>query len=112
MRLLLILVSIFCMAGCTSMLLGTPQSGESSGTESRSAATASADTAISASIRERFSADSELGQYAIGIRTSGGRVTLSGTVGSYPLRDKAVQIARNTRGVTSVTNRISVNTRR
>ena len=112
MRLLLILLSFSCLTACTSMLLGTPQSREPVSSDSRPAATASADASISAAIRERFAADSELGQYAIGIRTSSGRVTLSGTVGSYSARDRAVQIARNTSGVRAVTNRMVVNTRR
>jgi osmotically-inducible protein OsmY len=46
----------------------------------------------------------------IGIRTVSGNVTLTGTVGSYPARDKAVNIANGTSGVKSVDNRIAVNT--
>lgn len=94
------------------MLLGTPQSREPVSTDSRSASTSAADSTISATIRERYTADNELGQYAIGIRTSNGRVTLSGIVGSYPARDRAVKIARNTSGVRTVINRLSVNTSR
>jgi len=36
--------------------------------------------------------------------------TLSGTVGSFPARDRAVQIATDTDGVNSVRNQVMVNT--
>jgi osmotically-inducible protein OsmY len=68
------------------------------------------DSAISGEIRQRFNADDELSGYGLGIRTSSGRVTLSGAVGSYPARDRAVELARTTNGVREVDNRIVVNT--
>lgn len=49
-------------------------------------------------------------KYAIGIRTVDSNVTLSGTVGSFPARDRAVQIATGTDGVKNVRNQIMVNT--
>ena len=58
----------------------------------------------------QYGREADLNDYVIGIRTASGNVTLTGTVGSYPARDKAVSIARNTAGVRSVENRIVVNT--
>jgi osmotically-inducible protein OsmY len=69
-----------------------------------------ADNTISATIRRKFGADSTLSQYAIGIRTVDRNVTLSGTVGSFPARDRAVQIATDTDDVNGVRNSIMVNT--
>ena len=61
-------------------------------------------------IRQRFSQDPDVSRYTIGIRTVDGSVTLSGTVGSYSIRDRAVQLARTTDGVRAVDSRIVVNT--
>jgi len=92
------------------MLLGNPSSGESVPAGNRDPLQSSADSAISGTIRQQLSADPDLAVYAIGIRTSSGVVTLSGTVGSYPARDRAVQIARGTKGIQRVDNRMIVNT--
>ena len=92
------------------MLLGNTSSRESSPGTSTGSTVSAADSAISGEIRRKLSADSELRQYTIGIRTQDGRVTLSGTVGSYDARDRAVAIARGTQGVRDVDNRIIVNT--
>ena len=92
------------------MLLGTPASRDSAPSTRTATAPSAADSAISGEIRSRLNADGELADYAIGVSTTGGRVTLSGTVGSYPLRDRAHAIARDTNGVLRVDNRIVVNT--
>ncbi|RLA22044.1 MAG: hypothetical protein DRR11_10620 [Gammaproteobacteria bacterium] len=99
------------LAGCTSMLLGNNSSGDmSAAPAARSSAQVAQDDAISAAVRQQFSADSAVGKYPIGIRTVDRKVTLSGTVGSYEVRDRAVQIASNTQNVASVNNRVTVNT--
>ena len=91
------------------MLLGNTTSRESTASTQTSSSSA-ADSAISGEIRRKLGEDDGLSQYAIGIRTRAGKVTLSGTVGSYPLRDRAVSIANGTAGVSEVDNRIIVNT--
>ena len=103
-------MTMLALAACTSMLLGGGSAGESVPTDSRSATQAAHDTAISGSIRRQFSANADIGRFPIGIRTVSGVVTLSGTVGSYPVRDRAEQIARDTEGVRRVDSRIVVNT--
>ncbi|MGI9262132.1 MAG: BON domain-containing protein [Woeseiaceae bacterium] len=109
MRTLLLVTMILALSGCTAMMLGNTSSRESASSTSASSSSA-ADSAISGEIRRQLSEDNGLSQYAIGIRTRSGKVTLSGTVGSYPLRDRAVSIAGGTAGVSEVDNRIIVNT--
>jgi len=103
-------MTILAVSACTSMLLGGGTSGEGVAAESRSSTEVASDNSISGAIRRRYSADSDISRFAIGIRTNSGNVTLTGTVGSYPVRDKAVSIARDTDGVRSVDSRIVVNT--
>jgi len=108
-RILAFALLLPAMAACTSMLIGNPAPRDSAPV-SGPAAPSAADNAISGEIRRQYSADADLRGYGIGIRTLSGTVTLTGTVGSYPHRDRAVQIARNTNGVRGVDNRIIVNT--
>jgi osmotically-inducible protein OsmY len=110
MRLITILLAVLALPGCTAMLLGNNSSGEAAPATSRTATQSSADSTISGSIRQQYVADGEISRYTLGIRTTAGRVTLSGTVGSYDIRDRVVDIAQNTHGVVSVDSRVTVNT--
>jgi osmotically-inducible protein OsmY len=98
-----------CLTGCTGFLLGDHKSTPAPAPESGSAASAR-DNAISGEIRRKIAGDEALNGYTIGVTTTDGRVRLSGSVGSYPARDRAVQIAQGTGGVRAVDNRIVVNT--
>jgi osmotically-inducible protein OsmY len=111
MRVAILVLMIAGLAGCTSMLLGNSTSSDmSTAAPDRDSAQVAQDDAISAAIRQQFSADTVISQYPIGIRTLDRKVTLSGTVGSYQVRDRAVQIASNTNNVAGVNNRMIVNT--
>ena len=111
MRSWLIVILLLFSSACTSMLVGNASSGDGRvATESRSSAQVADDNAISATIRRRLTADAVVGKYAIGIGSAANVVTLSGTVGSFAARDRAVQIAEDTDRVERVTNRIIVNT--
>jgi osmotically-inducible protein OsmY len=110
MRIFLTLLAVLSLSACSSMLLGNTSSRETVSPTNTGTQASATDTAISGDIRQQFSDDAGLGEYAIGIRTRAGVVTLSGTVGSYPLRDRAVKIAQSTSGVQRVDNRIIVNT--
>ena len=111
MRVLLTAMLVLMLPACTSLLLGNASSDEGGlSTDTRSDLQVAADNSVSAVIRSKLSADSVVSQYAIGIRTVNSNVTLSGTVGSLPARDRAVQIATDTGGVKSVRNQIMVNT--
>ena len=111
MHVLIAVFMVLMLPACTSMLLGNASSGDGGmSTDTRSSSQVAADNTISVTIRRKFGADSAVSQYAIGIRTVDRNVTLSGTVGSFQARDRAVQIANDTEGVSSVRNQIMVNT--
>jgi len=69
------------------------------------------DSSISGQIRQKLVADALVGDFRIGVRTYEGTVTLSGTVGSYVARDRAMDLAKSTTGVITVTNQIVVEDR-
>jgi osmotically-inducible protein OsmY len=113
MRLLapvMVTLAVLALPGCTAMLLGNNSTSETATRSSGTSTQAAADSAISGRIREQYSADAQVSRFPIGIRTTAGRVTLTGTVGSYDIRDRVVDIARNTHGVVSVDSRVVVNT--
>lgn len=110
MRILTLMLVILSLPACTAMLLGNNSSGETAPGNTRTTSQSGADSAISGTIRGQYSSDGEISDFPIGIRTNGGRVTLTGTVSSYDIRDKVVDIARNTHGVVSVDSRVVVNT--
>ncbi len=111
MRVLIAAMMILSLPACTSLLLGDASSGEGGiSTDQRSSSQVAADNTISETIRRKFGANSTLSQYAIGIKTVDRNVTLSGTVGSFPARDRAVRIATDTDDVNGVRNSIMVNT--
>ncbi len=111
MRVILAVMLVIMLPACTSILLGDASTSERGmSTDNRSSAQVADDNAISATIRRKLSADSTVSRYTIGISTYERDVTLSGTVGSYPARDRAIQIATDTDGVRSVRNRLVVNT--
>lgn len=111
MRILITALSALLLAGCTSLLLGSAESGDGTyPAEGRNNSQVAADEAISEAIRTKLSADKVVNRYAIGITTRDAVVTVSGTVASYAARDRAVQLAKATDGVRSVNNRIIVNT--
>ena len=110
MRALILLIAALALSACTGFLVSdasrrVPVMEQDEGT-GRSAR----DNAIVAEIQRGFDQDAELRDFTIGIRIRDGQVTLSGAVGSYPVRDRAVAIASRTNGVRSVDNRLVVNT--
>ncbi len=109
MRTILLLTMMLLVSGCASMLLGNTPSRESAQT-TRTSTLSATDSAISGEIQRKLGEYEGLSQHALGIRTRAGRVTLTGTVGSYPLRDQAISIVRDTDGVSAVDSRIIVNT--
>lgn len=97
--------------GCTSMLLGGGSSSDNRpGTSAGTDVSPPEDDEISAEIRAAYSADPKLNQYTINVRTVDGHIIISGTVGSYSARDRAVELASGIIGTHSVSYRIAVNT--
>lgn len=66
------------------------------------------DSAITTKIKGEFAKDKEVSAMAIHVDTSHGVVKLSGNAKSKDEADKAVAIAKGTKGVTSVDNQIKV----
>ena len=64
--------------------------------------------ALTAKIKAKMALDDSVKALDINVDTADGVVTLTGTVHSEAERTRAVQLARETAGVTSVTDRLSV----
>lgn len=93
------------------MLLGNGSSADRGPNTSAGAeAAAPEDDEISAEIRAAFDSDPKISPYAINVRTVDGHIIISGTVGSYSARDRAVELASGILGTHSVSYRIAVNT--
>ncbi len=66
------------------------------------------DATLSGRIKSKMALDDLVRARAIDVSTTGGVVTLTGTVGSVGERDQALRLARNTTGVTQVIDRLLV----
>jgi osmotically-inducible protein OsmY len=66
------------------------------------------DASITAKVKGRLAADSQTSAIKIGVGTSGGEVTLTGTVPTDKEKARAQQIAANEAGVKKVVNNINV----
>ncbi|HUF23727.1 MAG TPA: BON domain-containing protein [Vicinamibacterales bacterium] len=73
------------------------------------AACAASDPGITTAVKSKFAADDTVKASQIDVDTKDGVVTLSGAVESQMVKDRAVQLARETGGVTSVDDRLTVN---
>ena len=94
------------------MLMGGGASGSTGlGGDKRTSQQTSEDNAITATIRSRYSQDTAISSANVKVSTYLRDVTLTGTVGSFAVRDRAVSIARNTDKVRAVNNQIQVNTK-
>ncbi|HZP49384.1 MAG TPA: BON domain-containing protein [Vicinamibacterales bacterium] len=66
------------------------------------------EAAITSKIKAKMALDDSVRARSIDVSTSGSTVTLSGTVRSTAEHDRAVRLARETNGVTSVIDRLDV----
>jgi hyperosmotically inducible protein len=73
-------------------------------------ATAADDTAITAKVKAAILAEPGLKSLQINVDTKDATVTLSGSVDSDMLRDRAKQIAMSTEGVRNVVDNLSIRT--
>ena len=69
---------------------------------------AQTDTALSANVKTNLAADDTVKGSSVKVATDDHVVTLSGTVPSQAVRDRALQIARDTAGVTSVVDKLTI----
>ena len=91
-------------AGCTN----TPPATYAGNKPERSATQKVSDAALSARIKTSFATDSTVNAGDIKVDAMRGIVTLTGTVKTAAERDKAIAIARDTKGVVEVKNHIKV----
>jgi len=82
--------------------------GETVATGAAQAQRALNDGSLTAKIKSKMALDDTVRAAAINVDTVGGVVTLSGSVRSEAERVRAVQLARETEGVTSVTERLVI----
>lgn len=82
--------------------------GEKVATGTAQAQRALSDGSLTTKIKAKMALDDTVRAAAIDVDTDGTVVTLSGRVGSDAERTKAVQLARETEGVTSVVDRLVV----
>ena len=109
MRIWTLIIATLMLCGCTAMLVGgAAVGGYQLGKDEREPGVVASDSAITTKIKGKYTADSVVSVFAIGVRTYEGVVTLTGTVGSYVARDQAERLAKETKGVKSVSNQIVV----
>lgn len=109
MRLSVVLLSLLMLTGCTALVVGgAAVGGYQLGKDERPPSVVASDSAITGKIKAKYVADSIVSVFNISVRTYEGKVTLSGTVGSYVARDQAFDLAKHTTGVQTVTNQIVV----
>ena len=82
--------------------------GEATAKAANEAAEALANGAITAKIKSKMVLDDLVKARNIDVDTKGSVVTLSGVVGSEPERQRALQLAKQTEGVTSVIDHLRV----
>jgi hyperosmotically inducible protein len=82
--------------------------GEKVATGANQAEHALANAALTAKIKSKMALDDSVKALDINVDTADGVVTLTGTVHSEAERTRAVQLARETTGITSVTDRLIV----
>ena len=109
MRALVFLITGITLSGCAGLMMGGGTSGKSPAeTDRPTSSSQPADSAVADRVKSRYAADSVMRQFAVGVRSNGGMVTLSGTVPSYSARETAEKLAMATDGVKAVDNQIQV----
>jgi len=109
MRPTLAILSLLMLSGCTALVVGgAAVGGDQRGKDERQPSVVASDSAITSKIKAKYAADSIVSVFIISVRTYEGRVTLSGVVNSFVARDQAMDLAKSTAGVKTVTNQIVV----
>lgn len=81
------------------------------GSNDRSSQQIATDEALETAVRNVFSSDSALRSANLTVVAKESVVTLSGTLSSFELRDRAVGVTQGVSGVERVDNQLQVNTR-
>ncbi len=106
---LLVVLCASASAGCVALAVGgAAAGGYVVGKDERKVGQIVDDGSITAGIKSRLISDRYVKAFDVNVDTHNGEVTLSGVVGSYVARDQAEKIARNTKGVKDVINKLQV----
>lgn len=99
------------LAACSAMLIGgANQASPAIGGEHRSSAQLADDNSLARTVQSAFASDSLLSSERLHVSVANGVVTLSGVVGSFAARDRAVGVAGNVAGTSRVKSQLQVNT--
>ena len=104
----LLLAAPLALQGCLVAVAGAAGAGYVVGKDKRSVGTMADDSDITARIKTRYLTDGKVNVLDVAVSTYEGVVTLTGTVPSASMRNSAVELARNTKGVKSVVDKITV----
>lgn len=107
---LLLILSAPLLNGCALIVVGGAgaEAGYIAGQEDQTAGEVIDDQWITTKIKTKLVADWEVNALKINVDTEKGVVTLSGTVGSRNEAEKAIRIARETKGVKKVVDKLKV----
>ena len=105
----LAIMSLLMLSGCTAFVVsGAAAGGSQYGKDERQPGVVASDSSITSEIKAKYVADAVVSAFNIRVRTYEGKVTLSGTVSHFVARDQAMDLAKSTSGVKTVTNQIVV----
>jgi hyperosmotically inducible protein len=101
--------SVSLLAGCAAAVVGgAAAGGYYVGKDERSVGEISSDATITSTINTRYVQDKQVSALAINVDTYRGVVTLYGKVPSQTVAQRAVEIARNVKGVKQVVSKLTV----
>lgn len=99
------------LSGCTAALIGgAAAGGYMVGKDERSAKTVAGDASIGSAIKTKLLANRYVNGFKIDVDTYDSVVTLTGTVNSNFSKEQALKIAKETRGVSNVVDKLRVDT--
>lgn len=108
-RQLMWLVIPLLLSGCAPVLIGgAAVGGYYVGKDDRSVGQIASDAGITATINAKYAKDSEVSAIDINVDTRYGVVVLYGSVSSQHIANRAVEIARSTKGVKNVISKLTV----
>jgi osmotically-inducible protein OsmY len=86
----------------------TDRLGTQAGQAARKVGEFASDAELTAKIKAKMALDDGVRAQTIGVATTDGVVTLTGTIGSASEHDRAVRLARDTKGIRQVVDRLTV----
>lgn len=106
----LLLLSAIFLNGCALLVIGGAgaEAGYIAGKEDQTAGEVIDDQWITTKIKSKFIADPDISAFKINVDTDKNIVTLTGTVKSRKEAEKAINIARETKGVKKIIDKLKI----